>query len=434
MKILYLECATGISGDMLLAALIDAGVDAEAIRRGIASLQLPEVTLEVHEVMKSCFRAKSIRVVHPEQHAHRHYSDIRALLERAEGLTPRQRQTALEIFRAVAIAEAHVHGSDPESIHFHEVGAIDSIVDIVGAAIAFDLLQADQIVCGPLPPGRGEVRIDHGLCPVPTPGTAELLKGIPLRDLPIEAELTTPTGAAIVKVMADRFGPLPPLSIQAIGCGAGTYDLPDRANILRVFIGESVTGPGQDLVTLLETNLDSLSGEVIGYTTQQLLSAGALDVYSLPIQMKKQRPGILLSVLSPPALADKLEEILFAETGTLGIRRHLLERSVRARQPHTVLTSFGPLLGKVAWQSSGKPEFSPEFDDCARLAQIHNRPFREIYRAAMIAFEQLQPELQTQRPHPVVAPSAATGGHDHDHHGHRHDHDHNHSHDHDHHH
>jgi uncharacterized protein (TIGR00299 family) protein len=432
MKIAYLECETGISGDMTLAALLDAGVDETAVRSAIDSLGLPGVSLQVSEVMKGCFRARSIRVDHPEQHAHRGLSEITRLIEQATALTPRQRQLALEIFQEIAKAEAHVHGLPVEAIHFHEVGAIDSIVDIVGAAVGFDLLGADQIVCAPVPPGRGQVRIAHGLCSVPTPGTAELLRGIPLRDLPIDAELTTPTGAAIVRVLADRFGPLPEMTLQRVGHGAGNMDLPDRANILRIFVGEGVSCCGQEEVCLLETNLDDVSGEVIGYATQQLLSAGALDVYAIPLQMKKNRPATMLCALCRPETALDLEEILFRETGTLGIRRQRIRRSVRSRQPHTVLTSFGPVLGKVAWQSSGRAEFSPEFEDCARLARQTGNPLREIYRAALTAFDQSQPELLMQ-PVPPVSGAEHTAQQDHSHsHDHSHDHDHSHSHDHSH--
>ncbi|MEZ6047343.1 MAG: LarC family nickel insertion protein [Planctomycetaceae bacterium] len=209
MKIAYLDCSTGISGDMTLGALIDAGLSVEDLQRGIASLKLPGVKLLTETVVKGGFRATSIRIDHPEQHAHRHLKDIHEILDRADAITPSQKELARSIFRVVAEAEAHVHGSTIDKVHFHEVGAIDSIVDIVGAAIGFDLLAFDQIVCSPLPPGRGQVKIDHGICTVPTPGTAEILKGIPLVDVPIEAELTTPTGAAIVKTVVDRFGPLP---------------------------------------------------------------------------------------------------------------------------------------------------------------------------------------------------------------------------------
>ena len=216
MRIAYLDCSTGISGDMALGALIDAGVDAEKIHRAVESLGIDGVRLDVNTVVKGGFRATKVDVRHPEQHAHRHLSDVRKLIDAAQ-ITDRQRDLALRIFTAVAEAEAKVHGMPIEKVHFHEVGAIDSIVDILGAAVGFDLLGADEIASSPLPPGRGQIHIDHGICTVPAPGTAELLKGIPLADVRVDAELTTPTGAAIVKVLADRFGPLPAMTIEQLG-------------------------------------------------------------------------------------------------------------------------------------------------------------------------------------------------------------------------
>lgn len=438
MKIAYLQCSTGISGDMTLAALIDAGVDPDSIRKAVDSLNLPDVQLQIRDVMKGCFRATKIDVIHPPQHAHRHYSDIVQILDQATGLTDRQRVLAQQVFLAVAQAEARVHGTDIEQIHFHEVGAVDSIVDIVGAAVGFDLLGCDQIICSPLPPGRGMVQIDHGLCPVPTPGTAELLKGIPLVDVPIEAELTTPTGAAIVKTFADRFGPLPAMTISAVGYGAGTLDFSSRANLLRIFVGDFDVPADVDEVCLLETNLDDVSGEVIAHTQKLLFEAGAKDVYTIPIQMKKGRPGVILSVIA--ALPDQpaMEEILFAETGTLGIRRQTLWRSILAREAFTVLTDFGPVLGKVAWRKRGQAEFSPEFEACHTIARQHAIPLRDVYRTALTAFDAQRPEMQAEQPLPRDRSSANDAHtHDHDHHAHDHDHhthDHDsHTHDHDHH-
>ena len=340
MRIAYLDCSTGISGDMTLAALIDAGVDPAILHAAVASLGLEGVKLVTQTVIKGGFRATYVRVEHPEQHAHRHLADIQALIDRAHGITPACRDLALRIFGAGAEAEARVHGTTLDRIHFHEVGAIDSIVDIVGAAVGFDVLGADQIVASRIPTGRGQVSIAHGICAVPTPGTAELLKGIPLVDVPIEAELTTPTGAAILKTVVDRFGPLPEMAIQSIGYGAGTKDFPQRANLLRLFVGTAETSPESDYVTLLETNLDDVSPEIVGYAKRRLLEAGALDVFSAAIQMKKDRPGTLLSVIARPADADKLEAILFDETATFGIRRSLMERlealAARAHSCHAL--------------------------------------------------------------------------------------------------
>ncbi len=298
-----------------------------------------------------------MKVTHPEQHAHRHLSDVWKLLAAAD-LTDRQRTLANRIFTAVAHAEATVHGMSIDKVHFHEVGAIDSIVDIVGAAVGFDHLAADEVVCSPVPPGRGFVHIDHGICPVPAPGTAELLKGIPLADVPIEAELTTPTGAAIVRTLVNRFGSLPAMSIEQVGCGAGTMDFPQRANILRLYVGTITASGGrqrQDDVVLLETNLDDISPEVVGYTQQRLRDAGALDVWATSIQMKKGRPGVLLSVLSRPESVERMETILFSETGTLGIRRQSLQRSLLSRASCTVSTPWGEVAGKLRGRQTAIP-------------------------------------------------------------------------------
>lgn len=432
MKVAWLECATGISGDMTLGALLDAGVDRHAVEAAIQSLQLPDVQLRVETVIKNGFRATHVLVDHPEQHAHRHYSDICQILDRADALTASQRDLARRLFLAVAESEARVHGSTVQQVHFHEVGAIDSIVDIVGAAVGFDLLGADQIVCNFVPTGRGYVHIDHGICAVPAPGTAEILKGIPLADVPIEAELTTPTGAAIVKTLADSFGPLPPMNIEQIGYGAGTMTFPDRANILRLFVGQAAASGELETICLLETNLDDVSGEVIGHTRQKLTEAGALDVFATPVQGKKDRPATIISVLCRPDSADPLEQILFEETGTLGVRRSLIQRRIQHRDKVNVQTPWGSVSGKRAWRTGSAASFAPEFEDCAALAQQAGVPLRDVYRAAESAFLQNQNSGTLPVTTPDGSSEAAGRDHDHshDHDGHSHDHDHRHDHDH----
>lgn len=435
MKVAWLECATGISGDMTLGALIDVGVDRKAIEAAIASLQLPDVKLRVESVMKNGFRATHVLVDHPEQHAHRHYSDICNILDAADALTDAQRDLARRLFLAVAESEARVHGSTIEQVHFHEVGAVDSIVDIVGAAVGFDLLQADRIVCNFVPPGRGYVHIDHGICAVPAPGTAEILKGIPLADVPIEAELTTPTGAAIVKTLADSFGPMPAMTIEEVGYGAGTMTFPNRANILRLFVGQQATSAETETICLLETNLDDVSGEVIGHTRELLSAAGAFDVYTTPIQGKKQRPAVIVSVLCRPAVAETLEEILFRETGTLGIRRSLLQRRIQFRDHVEVHTPWGTVSGKRAWRTGSAATFAPEFEDCAKVAGQAGVALRDVYRAAESAFLQNQNSgtLPSAGLTETTSDHAGAGhdhDHSHDHDGHSHDHDHRHDHDH----
>ena len=413
---------------MTLAALIDVGVDRPAIEDAVASLNLPDVRLRVETVVKGGFRATQVFVDHPEQHAHRHMADIRRILDGSR-LTDTQRALADRLFLAIAESEARVHGSTVDKVHFHEVGAVDSIVDIVGAAVGFDLLQVDQVVCNPVPTGRGFVNIDHGICPIPAPGTAEILKGIPLSDVPIDAELTTPTGAAIVSTLTDRFGPLPAMTIEQVGYGAGTMTFPQRANILRLFVGETTQTPGTELITLLETNLDDVTAETIGYAREQLMAAGALDVYAIPIQMKKNRPGTLLSVLAKPQQVDRLESIIFDETGTLGIRRQQLERSIQHRDRAKVGTPWGEISGKRSWRTGQDVRFAPEFEDCARVAETHGVSLRDVYRAAESAF--LQTAESDKLPASNVSGTNAPADghhHDHSHDGHSHDHDHDHHH------
>lgn len=433
MRIAWLECATGISGDMTLGALIDAGVDKDAIIRAVASLQLPDVQLRIESVIKNGFRATHVLVDHPEQHAHRHFTDICRILDNADALTDNQRDLARRLFLAVAESEARVHGSTVDKVHFHEVGAVDSIVDIVGAAVGFDLLGADRIVCNFVPTGRGYVKIDHGICAVPAPGTAEILKGIPLTDVPIEAELTTPTGAAIVKTLADAFGPMPAMTIEAVGYGSGTMTFPERANILRLFVGTTSPDANTEHVTLLETNLDDVSGEVIGHVRQQLMTAMALDVFTTPIQMKKDRPAVILSVLCRPEQVDDMEKIMFTETGTLGIRRSSMQRSIQFRDKISVTTPWGDVSGKRAWRTGGSPSFSPEFEDCAAAAKQNSVSLRDVYRAAESAFLQSQQSGTLPEPSRLGTPFRNDQQHDHshDHDTHTHDHD-GHSHDHDH--
>jgi uncharacterized protein (TIGR00299 family) protein len=302
-------------------------------------------------------------------------------------LTEPQKQLAVSIFERLARAEAKVHGTSVEKVHFHEVGAVDSIADIVGSAVGLDLLAADCVRAGPVPTGRGNIQIAHGTVALPAPGTAELLVGVPLRDVPVEAELTTPTGAAILTTVAEAFGPLPPMTVEAIGYGAGTRDLQEQPNVLRLFVGNDATAPEADQVWMLETNLDDVAGELIGFCMSRLWSAGALDVFTTPVQMKKDRPGVRVSVLCDLAQMEKLETILFQETGTLGIRRWSVERHKLRRQSHRVTTAWGEVQGKLGWLPDGTASFAPEYESCRQIAQRHGVPLREVYRAAVCAFQ-----------------------------------------------
>jgi pyridinium-3,5-bisthiocarboxylic acid mononucleotide nickel chelatase len=300
-------------------------------------------------------------------------------------LTPTQKQLATSIFQRLAEAEAKVHGTTVQKVHFHEVGAVDSIADIVGSAIGIDLLGAQRIECSPIPTGSGTVKIAHGLVSVPAPATAELLQGIPLAPSRIESELTTPTGAAIVATLAHRFGPLPPMRIERIGYGAGSRDFESQANLVRLLVGQSDGAADGDQVWMLETNLDDLSGELIGYTMQLLLDAGALDVYTTAIQMKKNRPAVMLSVLCEAQRIESLEQILFHETTTLGIRRWPVERHKLPRQAVTVATPWGPVDGKLALLDD-RQRFSPEYEACRAIAAAHRVPLQQVYEAAQRAY------------------------------------------------
>jgi uncharacterized protein (TIGR00299 family) protein len=372
---------------MTLGALVDAGAELAAIQRGIDSLGLPSCRLVAGEVKKRGFRATQITIKHEPEHKHRHLHHIAAMID-GSTLSPRQRDLATRIFRKLAEAEAKVHGTTVEKVHFHEVGAVDSIADIVGSAIGFDLLGIERIVCSPVPTGRGFVEIAHGRCAIPAPATGELLKGVPLVAIDVEGELTTPTGAAIVAALTDEFGPLPTMTVERIGYGAGQKDFP-QPNILRVLVGAAMpndTQPKTESIVLLETNLDNASGELVGHAVDRLWEAGALDVSLTPIQMKKGRPGVVVSVQARPSDADRLEAILLLETPTLGVRRMAVMRTAIARESHQVQTKWGTIAGKVAHLADGTQRFAPEYDSCHQIAVNARIPLADVIAAAQSAF------------------------------------------------
>ncbi len=389
MKIAYLDCASGISGDMMLAALVDAGVDLATIEEGVQSLGLPDCRFVVSRVLKKGFRATHIVVEHPAEHAHRHLSDIVGMIDHGD-LTDSQRDLAKQIFQKLAEAEAHVHGTTVDKVHFHEVGAVDSIADIVGTAIGWSLLGVERAVASPVPTGHGFVEIAHGRCPIPAPATAVLLRSIPLAESKVEGELTTPTGAAILATLVDAFGPLPSMTIDAIGCGAGSRDYTEQANLLRLLVG-TAGEPTRDNISdddiwTLETNLDDMTGELIGYTTDCLWEAGALDVFTTAIQMKKNRPAVKLTVLCRQTQLTQIESVLFCETTTLGVRRWRCQRSTLPRQTHLVTTEWGEVAGVRFTAPDGRVTFSPEFESCRRVAAEHQIPLKAVYESAQRAF------------------------------------------------
>lgn len=387
MRIAYLDCASGISGDMTLGALVDAGVDLAAVQAGIDSLGLPSCRLVVQETKKCGFRATQLTVEHEPEHKHRHLHHIEAMIA-GSVLSERQRELALRIFGKLAEAEAKVHGTTIPKVHFHEVGAVDSIADIVGSAIAWDLLGVERIVCSPVPTGTGFVQIAHGRCSIPAPATGELLRGVPLADFAAEGELTTPTGAAIVAALVDEFGPLPAMTVERIGYGAGQKDF-THPNLLRLLVGETTATAAvttSDTIVMLETNLDDATGEAIGHATELLWRAGALDVSTTALAMKKNRPGVLLAVQCRPADAVPLAAIIFRETTALGVRRSTLERVVLPRRTTSVATAYGEVAGIVATLPDGSERFSPEYDTCAKLAAERSLPLETVQHAARAAF------------------------------------------------
>ena len=385
-RVAHFDCFSGISGDMTLAALIDAGADVEAIRRGIDSLGLP-IRLK-HSTKRRCgISGTHVEIEADDQKDHRHLPEIERLIAQSS-LTDRQKNLAGRIFRRLGEAEAKVHGVPVEKIHFHEVGALDSIADIVGCAIGLDMLNVEKFTSRSVPPGTGTVKCAHGVMPVPTPATAILLEGAPLASVPVKGEMTTPTGAAILSTVVSEWIEQPAMTAERIGIGVGTRDFPDWPNVLRLFIGTANAASESDRVIVLETNLDDVPGETVGYCIERLFAAGALDVFTIPIQMKKQRPGVLLSVISPEEKAAELETILFRETATFGIRRHSAERSKLQREALTVSTRFGPVQGKKGCRE-GLTVFTPEFEDCARIARQSGVPIREVYLEAQRSFNQL---------------------------------------------
>lgn len=385
MKVAHFDCFSGISGDMTLGALIDAGVSVEVIRQGIDSLGLP-VRLEAEKIRKGGFAATSVRIEAPDEHSHRHLLDIEEIVRRG-ALTEHQKNLALQVFRRLAEAEAAAHGMPLERVHFHEVGALDSIADIVGAAIGIDLLGVERITSRAVPTGNGMVKCAHGLMPIPAPGTAALLKGVPIAPTNLNGELTTPTGAAILTTIVNEWTNVPAMTIEQIGHGAGRKEFPEQPNILRLFVGTSETPNERDRICVLETNLDDLAPEVIGYCFELLFSAGAVDVFTTPIGMKKNRPGTMLTVLAPEPAVPVIEDILFRETGTLGIRRYDASRVKQQRRLCNVSTSHGPVRGKVSWREGRAPAFSPEYDDCARIARAAGLSLREVYEQAMKSYQ-----------------------------------------------
>lgn len=392
MRIAYFDCLSGISGNMTLGAMLACGLDDAVLRAELAKLPLNGWELTVTRVQKQGIDARFVEVEehhhahdHHHHHPHRGLTDILQLID-ASTLSDGVKAMASAIFTRLGEAEAAVHGTTPDQVHFHEVGAVDAIVDIVGTAIGMEALGIERVVASPLPLGSGWVVCAHGTFPVPAPATAMLVRGVPVVETDIQAELVTPTGAAIITTLAERFGPLPTMTVRQVGYGAGSRDLP-RPNVLRLFLGEAETTQAATEIIGLEANVDDLPGEVLGYTMERLFAAGALDVFYTPIQMKKNRPGVLLRVLCAPQDEAGCTAVLFAETTTLGVRRLPMGRVTLPREIRTVETPYGPVRVKVSsWE--GRERMAPEYEDCRSLAAQHGVPLQQVYRAvAKIAGE-----------------------------------------------
>jgi len=389
MKLAYFDCFSGISGDMTLGALLDAGCDLAQLRAELRGLQVSGWELSAERVWKNGMAATRVHVKTEDQQRHRPLSAILQIL-RDSNLASPVRDRASAIFQKLGEAEARVHDVPIEKIHFHEVGAVDAMVDIVGACIGFHALAIEKFACSPLNVGGGTVKMAHGVLPVPAPATANLLQGKPTYSNGVQRELVTPTGAAIVATLCDSFGPQPPMRVSAIGYGAGVAELEGQPNVLRIMIGETAgkVVPGYDQeITVIEANLDDMNPQIYGYFQEKALAAGALDVFTTPVQMKKNRPGTLLTVLSQSADTQALMSLIFAETTTFGVRSYSAQRRVLPRESVKVNTSFGEVRIKLSRVNGRILHASPEYDDCRKLAEEKNVPLQRVINEALRSYE-----------------------------------------------
>jgi uncharacterized protein (TIGR00299 family) protein len=409
MKTLYFDCFSGISGDMTIGALLDLGLDLEYLRSELRKLPVEGYDLQSSRVVRANISAMKFHVVvdngtqnhghghdhhqHHDHHDNHHRaSDILAMI-RQSGLNANTKRIAVDIFTKLAISEGRVHHIPPEDVEFHEVGAVDSIVDTVGAAIGFDALAVERFICSPINVGSGFIHCQHGVYPVPTPATADLLRQATIYSKHATTELVTPTGAAILAAVVGEFGPLKGLSIEKIGYGAGTKQFQDFPNCLRLMVcserrdqASEHRPPAVDTIVVIEANIDDMAPQNLAFVTERLLEAGALDVCALPAQMKKGRPGYLLQVLAPPNRQEALEDWIFRETTTIGLRHYTASRSVLEREIVQVGTIHGTIGVKVSKRGGKVPNVAPEYEDCARLAREKNVPLKDVQRLAVEAY------------------------------------------------
>src|SRR2546425_8065478 len=385
MRTLYFDCFAGASGDMILGAMIAAGVDARALKEHLESLGLQGFEIDFVTVERSGISATHACVRTVEQHSHRNLGDILKTIYGSR-LGKNVKERAAKIFSRLAEAEAKVHNEPVEHVHFHEVGALDAIVDVVGAAICFELLGIERFACSALHLGSGTIEMDHGRFPVPPPAVAELLKGVPVYSTDIIGELVTPTGAAIIATVCSEFGPLPKLKLESTGYGAGTREYKGFPNVLRVLIGDDTQDATSETLWMIETNVDDMSPQIFGHAMDRALELGALDCYFTPIQMKKNRPGVMLSVLCRDSDREKLSRMLFSETTTLGLRSYSVERRALQRESVRVETPYGPIDVKVAKLNGHIVNQMPEYEQCREAARLAGVPLRTVEEAARTAF------------------------------------------------
>ncbi|MBZ5543704.1 MAG: nickel pincer cofactor biosynthesis protein LarC [Acidobacteriia bacterium] len=392
MRQAYLDCSSGISGDMFLAALLNAGLDARHLLDELKKLSLGFYKLKRTHALRGGIVGTRWEVeIGPDQ-PHRKLGDIEELIRKA-ALSEGVKEKSLRIFRRLADAEGKVHNQPPAEIHFHEVGAADAIIDIVGACVGLEALEISELTCSALNVGGGRVEAAHGSLPVPAPATAELLKEIPIYSSNVEGELVTPTGAAIVSTLAASFGPFPSFKVERIGYGAGAKEFPLHSNVARIFIGQALEPvraqaglPGEELVTVIEANLDDMNPQLYGYFAERALAAGALDVTCASVQMKKNRPGFLLTLLCLPEAADALAQLVFEQTTSIGLRMYEARRRVLERESVEVDTPYGTVHVKVAKREGKVLNAAPEYDDCQKLATEKSVPLKQVMLAAQLAY------------------------------------------------
>ncbi|HEX5875574.1 MAG TPA: nickel pincer cofactor biosynthesis protein LarC [Pyrinomonadaceae bacterium] len=385
MKTLYFDCFAGASGDMILGAMVGAGVDPNYLREQLALLRVDGFRIDFETVNRSGLSATYARVETAHEHKHRHLSDIRQIIE-ASDLPEYVKALSVQIFTRLAEAEARVHNEPVDHVHFHEVGALDAIVDVVGAAICFDYLDIERFVCSPLHVGRGMVQMAHGRFPIPPPAVAELLKGVPFYSTDIKGELLTPTGAAIITTVCGDYGPIPQMTTESMGYGAGTREYQDFPNVLRVMLGDTAADAADERLWMLETNLDDASPQIVGHVMDRVFELGALDCFFTPVQMKKNRPGVLLSVLCEPDQKEAVMKLLFMETTTLGVRSYEVARRALQREVVQVETQYGMIDVKVARLEGRRVNEMPEFEQCRAAAAKAGVPVKVVEDAARIAF------------------------------------------------